>query len=188
MKKILSFITGLFFISATAQVQIVSKSDYENADFKSFTTLQKDLENVRIVGLGEAMHFMGETYVSKIKMVKYLHQQCGFDVLAIESPMYDLKNYYEEEIKANKVKNPWYFNTISGVWITDDMYELFDYILETQKTDRPLIYIGFDESLFYEENYGLIDDYNKFLEKLNTDTDSYIKTDSLFKKALNFTA
>ena len=188
MKQLLFFITTLLFGYANAQVQTVSKSDYEKADFTSLTTLQKDLEKVRIVGLGEARHYMGETYVSKIKMVKYLHQHCGFDVIAIESPLYDLRKYYNETIKTNQVKTPWHFTEISSVWITDDMYELFDYILETQKTDRPLIYTGFDEKLFYRFDYKLNNDYNEFLEKLNADTGSNIKTDSLFKKALYFTA
>ncbi|WP_392447248.1 erythromycin esterase family protein [Capnocytophaga canis] len=188
MKRILSFITLVFFVTASAQVQTISKSDYEKADFTNLTTLQNDLKNVRIVGLGESSHYMGETYVSKIKMVKYMHQHCGFDVIAIESPLYDLRKYYNETVKTNQVKTPWHFTEISGVWITDDMYELFDYILETQKTDRPLIYTGFDEKLFYKFDYKLNDDYNEFLEKLNADTGSNIKTDSLFKKALNFTA
>ncbi|WP_392419924.1 erythromycin esterase family protein [Capnocytophaga canis] len=187
-KQALFFIAALLFSYANAQVQTISKSDYEKADFTNVTTLQNDLKNVRIVGLGESSHFMGETYVSKIKIVKYLHQHCGFDVIAIESPLYDLKKYYNETIKTNQVKTPWHFTEISSVWITDDMYELFDYILETQKTDRPLIYTGFDEKLFYRSDYKLNDDYNEFLKKLNADTDSNIKTDSLFKKALDFTA
>ncbi len=185
MKKILFYITALLCFHTNAQVQTVSKTDYEKADFKAFTTLQKDLENVRIVGLGESSHFMGETYVSKTKMVKYLHQQCGFDVIAIESPMYNLDVYYNEQIKTNQVKNPWHFTAISGVWVTDDMYELFDYILETQKTDRPLIYTGFDASLFHtEDTYKLDQDYGNFINQLNKETHSTIKTDSLFTKAL----
>lgn len=184
MRKILFYIATLLFVSVNAQVQTVSKTDYEKADFKNLTTLQKDLENVRIVGLGESSHFMGETYVSKTKMVKYLHQQCGFDVIAMESPMYNLDVYYNEQIKTNQVKSPWLF-PISGVWQTDDMYELFDYILETQKTDRPLIYTGFDASLFQtKDTYKLDRDYNDFINRLNEETHSAIKTDSLFAKAL----
>lgn len=191
MKNIIvALIFGIISVSTQAQIQTVSKFDFEKANFESLTTLKQDLQNVRIVGLGESSHIMGETYVSKIKMVKYLHQQCGFDVIAIESPMYDLDIYYNEYIKNNNVSTIDFLTkgSISSVWTTDDMYELFDYILETQKTERPLIYTGFDESLFYEENYNLNNDYNNFISRLNKDTDSNIKTDSLFTKALNFTA
>ncbi|GET45439.1 erythromycin esterase family protein [Capnocytophaga felis] len=190
MKRILSFITLVFFVTASAQVQIISKTDYEKADFSSLTTLQKDLERVRIVGLGESGHFMGETYVSKIKMVKYLHQHCGFDVIAIESPLYNLDVYYNEYIKTGKITASKFLakGAISGVWTTDDMYELFDYIIETQKTNRPLIYTGFDASLFDTTGYKLDEDYIHFVNRLNSDTNSNIQVDSLFFKALHSSA
>ncbi|WP_172918248.1 erythromycin esterase family protein [Capnocytophaga canis] len=190
MKRILSFITLVFFVTASAQVQTISKSDYEKADFTNVTTLQNDLKNVRIVGLGESSHYMGETYVSKIKMVKYLHQHCGFDVIAIESPLYNLDVYYNEYIKTGKITASDFLvkGAISGVWKTDDMYELFDYIIETQKTDRPLIYTGFDASLFETTANELDKDYVHFVNRLNSETNSNIEVDSLFLKALHSSA
>ncbi|WP_392419923.1 erythromycin esterase family protein [Capnocytophaga canis] len=190
MKRILSFITLVFFVTASAQVQTISKSDYEKADFTNLTTLQNDLKNVRIVGLGESSHYMGETYVSKIKMVKYMHQHCGFDVIAIESPLYNLDVYYNEYIKTGKITASDFLvkGAISGVWKTDDMYELFDYIIETQKTDRPLIYTGFDASLFETTANELDKDYVHFVNRLNSETNSNIEVDSLFLKALHSSA
>ena len=190
IKYISTIILGIISVTTYSQIQTISKNDFESANFDSLTTLQNDLKDVRIVGLGESSHIMGSTYVSKIKMVKYLHQYCGFDVIAFESPMYDLDNFYNEQIKNNNITASEFLakGDISSIWLTDDMYELFDYILESQKTEKPLIYTGFDESLFYKENYRINTDYKNFITRLNLDSNSKIKADSLFTNALNFTA
>lgn len=168
------------------QVQELSKEDFINSNFESLTTLKSDLKDVSIVGLGESSHFMGETYRAKVKMVKYLHEECGFDVLAIESPLYDAKEYYNDSINQGKVTGDDFLRSgaISGVWLSDDMLELFNYIVETQKTDRPLIYAGFDNSFFYQDSH-IDKDFTKFITKLNEATISEITTDSIFISSLN---
>lgn len=191
--RFLIFLTiNIISISLFAQVQSVSDTDFKEANFNNFTTLKEDLKSVQIIGLGESSHFMGETYRSKVKMVKFLHEQCGFDVLAFESPLYDLKKYYQEEIVTGKATIDSFVEdgVISGVWMTDDMIELFGYILETQKTERPLIYSGFDRSFFRIENYldDLYKEYGDFISTLNQQTNSQITVDSIFKKSLQYVA
>lgn len=190
MKNIIFFNLFLINIFCYSQINIINKNNFEISDFSN-TTLKNDLKDVKIIGLGEPAHYMGNTFVSKIKIIKYLHQQCGFDVIAFESPMYDLDKYYQEYIKTNKINGIQFLTkgAISSIWTTDDMIELFDYILETQKTKRPLIYQGFDESLFYEtKDYTLIEDYSKFIKKLNKETNTNIIIDSTFNLALEDTA
>ncbi|MFD2910079.1 erythromycin esterase family protein [Flavobacterium ardleyense] len=191
MKRI-NFYWIIYFITVAcyAQINTISKQDFESSNFQN-TVLKNDLKEVRIIGLGEPAHYMGNTFVSKIKLIKYLHEHCDFDVIAFESPMYDLDKYYIEYIKTNKVNANQFLaaGQVSNIWRTDDMIELFKYILETQKTDRPLIYEGFDESLFYNNvNYTIVDDYNTFIKKLNIESDSKIQTDSIFDYALMDTA
>jgi len=41
--------------------------------------------------LGEQSHGEATTYETKIKLIKFLHQEMDFDILAIESGFYDCK-------------------------------------------------------------------------------------------------
>jgi len=44
--------------------------------------LGKLLKGVRIVLLGEASHFDGTDFLAKTRLIKFLHTELGFDVLA----------------------------------------------------------------------------------------------------------
>lgn len=60
-----------------------------NENFEDFSNLKLLLENVEIVMLGEQSHGEGTAYDTKIKLIKYLHQELGFDMLAFESGIFD---------------------------------------------------------------------------------------------------
>jgi erythromycin esterase len=57
--------------------------DLSNLDF-----LKKELANKRIVMLGEPDHGAGKAFEIQIEIIKYLHQELGFNVGAFESDFY----------------------------------------------------------------------------------------------------
>jgi erythromycin esterase-like protein len=131
---------------------------------------------------------MGGTYTAKIKMVKYLHEECGFDVLAFESPMYNLSKINEllEMGMITPKEMGW---NISGIWNTQEVKELFEYLIETRKTKHPLIFAGFDESFFNSSCKGnLKEDYSVFIDSLEKISNVKIKLDSLFYNKIKLVA
>ena len=109
------------------------------ADLQFFKTVLKDR---RIVQLGESGHGVAEFNHAKVRLIKFLHQQMGFDVMAFESGLYECYN-------ANKPGTPLTTmrSCIFGVWHTEEVRALFDYIVETRQTHRPLILAGFDTQM-----------------------------------------
>ncbi len=181
----------LLLISNLINAQTFSKItdlEFKNATFESLNYLKEDLKDVKIVGLGEALHNMGGTYTAKIKMVKFLHEKCGFNVFAVESPMYNLSKV-NEHLKSNSATKDSIARNISGVWSTTEMTELFEYIVKTQNTETPLEYVGFDESFFpSEKNQNLPKDYKEFISRLEKKTNHNLKLDTIFYNAINTTA
>lgn len=54
-------------------------------DFKDLSFLATELKGVQVVQLGEASHGTAEFTLLKTRLVKYLHEHLGFNVLAIEA-------------------------------------------------------------------------------------------------------
>ena len=86
-------------------------------------------------------------YETKIKLIKYLHQEMDFDILAFES------GFYETHVAWEKIKQGEDTRTAMGkglfsVWGTiKDLIPLVNYIETQSKTNDPLILTGFDSQL-----------------------------------------
>ncbi|MBW6483315.1 MAG: erythromycin esterase family protein [Vicingaceae bacterium] len=142
--------------------------------------LKEVLAGVEIVGLGEQSHSDGPTFEAKVRLIKFLHEDLGFNVIAFESGLYDCSKA-NELIKNRTIENDTnYLNrAIFGVWNCRELHQLAKYIDETQKTPNPLHLTGFDCQFagLTSRDY-FIQDVNDFLlyienrsnQKLNIDT------------------
>lgn len=192
MKKLYFLIIPLLLTTHLGAQEItpISNEEFNRASFKSLSFLKEELNDVKIIGLGEALHQMGGTYTAKVKMVKFLHQTCGFDVIAFESPLYSLSYLNKllesgEQITAQELAE----NYISGVWNTTEMLELFNYIIQTYKTDRPLEIVGFDESFFPSRGIDSLSlDYKMFSERLSEKSGKQLSINTGFFDAIQKTA
>lgn len=102
------------------------------------------------MGLGECTHTVAEFNQVKIRLIRYLHEQQGYDVLAFESPILNCD-------RANRmlaVQEPGVVlkDAIYGVWSTADVAQLFAYVHATQSTTHPLILAGFDVQAYADNN------------------------------------
>jgi erythromycin esterase len=95
-----------------------------------------------IVLLGENGHGVREHTLMKVAMVRHLHEQHGYDVLAFES------GYHECREAQERLDSETVGQTIRRCLLAQfhhsDIIPLFEYIAATQRTARPLRLAGID--------------------------------------------
>ena len=112
-------------------------------DFADLQFLKPVLEGRRIVQIGESHHSVAEYGAVKTRLIKFLHQEMGFDVLAFESSIYECFAADLRRLSATDAL----FSTIFGVWAFEEVLPLFEYLKQTQATARPLAFSGFDPQI-----------------------------------------
>jgi len=112
-------------------------------DFADLQFLKPILEGRRIVQIGESHHSVAEYGAVKTRLIKFLHQEMGFDVLAFESSIYECHAADLRQLSATDAL----FSTIFGVWAFEEVLPLFEYLRQTQTSARPLAFAGFDPQI-----------------------------------------
>jgi erythromycin esterase len=100
------------------------------------------LAGKRIVQLGESGHGVAEFNLAKVRLIKYLHEELGYDVIAFESSLFECDR--AQRAVATLSAQQLMQSCIFGVWHADETTPLFEYIKQTQSTARPLKLTGFD--------------------------------------------
>lgn len=113
-----------------------------STNFSDLQCLKQYLDNKDLVELGESSHGTKEYSQVKVRLIKFLHEEMGFDVIAFESGLYDC--FYTNENIQQFTADDALRNSIFFIWGTPDLEDLFTYIKETYNTNHPLILAGFD--------------------------------------------
>lgn len=137
----------LSFISLPAQVQPSGykeiKAKNEKYDFKGTPFLKEELKDVDIILLGEPVH-SHLFYPVKIQLVKYLHEEFGFDVLAFESGLFQMEKV-NEDIKNGEEVFSAFDKGLFPIWTsTFEFEELYNYLDSLRSAGSPLEITGFD--------------------------------------------
>ncbi len=114
----------------------------EGESFEDLAFLEPLLADKRIVQLGENTHGVREYNLVKDRLVRYLHQELGFTVLAFESALYQC--FDANETAAGAPAQTTLLNCTYGPWHTTGVLPLFEYLKQSQDADRPLQLAGFD--------------------------------------------
>ncbi len=69
---------------------VVRSVDPAQADDSDLKTFAEAIGDARVVALGEQTHGGREEFLLKTRLLKYLHEKMGFDVLLLESGFYDV--------------------------------------------------------------------------------------------------
>lgn len=155
MPKILLLFV-VFFLSLNAYCQpaatekwlqknIIPLTDIrpENRDFSDLQPLKKILADKTIVMLGEEDHVFATTFEAKVRLIQFLHEELGFNVLAFEYDLFNAAMAYTEA--CNKKDAGILKRNLYPYWGSVKSTELlFPYILRTQQSKSPLRYIGID--------------------------------------------
>lgn len=127
--------------------QRVISVDPDSVNYADLEAVGTAIGNARVVMLGEQDHGDAPAFLAKTRLIKYLHEQKGFDVLAWESNFF--MNYYWEQVKKEPGNIDSFFKQfIFPIWTyCDACVPLFKYIPATLQTAHPLEITGFDNQM-----------------------------------------
>jgi erythromycin esterase len=118
--------------------------DPQDEDFSDLEPLMQAIGSARVVQLGEPSHGAGSVFGAKARLIKFLHQRMGFDIVAWESGFYDVRlaqaalRGAEDPVLAAQ-------RGIMTVWSNaEEAKPLFEYVKASQNTTRPIEMVGLD--------------------------------------------
>lgn len=116
-------------------------------DFSDLEPLAAAIGAARVIQLGEPSHNAGTCFAAKVRLIKFLHQRLGFDVVAWESGIYDVE-LVEAGLRAGEDPATAAQRGILRNWSgSQECRPLFAYAQQTHRTARPLAMAGFDSTL-----------------------------------------
>jgi erythromycin esterase len=125
-------------------IDSLSSDDYSDLQF-----LEVLLEGKHIVALGEDDHWTKEQSQMKVRLIQYLHQELGYEVIAFESTLLDCY-FTDQHLEALNPQEA--IGSLSKPWRTESVLPLFEYLTSQTESASPLILAGFDIQTGFIEN------------------------------------
>ncbi|HYE62513.1 MAG TPA: erythromycin esterase family protein [Phycisphaerales bacterium] len=147
-----------FLKEAAVPIRTIEPADEDFADLEPLIPL---IGNARVVLLGEQTHGDGACFLAKSRLIKFLHQKMGFDVLAFESGMFDMA-WVDEGMRNNAPLSEAHQRGLFGIWAASEQCrELLEYVRDSNRTERPVELAGFDSQF---SSHNARDDFPRAVE------------------------
>ena len=141
-----------YVINNTFPLKTVSPDSTNDDDL---APIANAIGDATVVMLGEQDHGDAPTFQFKTRLIKYLHEKKGFNVLAFESDFFGL-NYGWDRLPKTRVQIDTFFTkNIFPIWTYCDACNtlLYNYIPQTYATSTPLTITGFDSQQYLGFSY-----------------------------------
>lgn len=151
---------------------------FNSNNFEDLRFLQDILKDKRVVFIGESAHGVSEYNTIKSRMIRYMHKELGFEVLAFECNSGDafavnLESPYDQAETA-------LYNSVSTFWHVEENVPLFEYINHSSSSDNKLHIAGIDITQS-NGSYAFSRFLKSLIEPVDTEYAEYVRTgDSLF--------
>ncbi|GEM_PF-3830090 len=136
-------------------------------------------DSVKIVLLGDYGNIDTVSFSGKTKLVKFLHEKCGFDVIAFENSFYDCAKGWELTKQNNDYNSSisLALGSLPAFKSGNCAYEAFiKYLQNTLNSKNPLIFAGIGNGLSSFKHEDFIADVNRLnLLKTNDENERLIK-------------
>lgn len=141
--KILSLLLLVVCNISYAQLSdsfIVNRID----DQSDLSFLKSAIGDSRVVLLGEHSHGEGNEFEMKAKLIAYLHEEMGFNIIAFESGLYDLWKANEAMEKGEPVESA-LRKSLFPIWMLSEQFSSTVDYLEAHRSE--FVLAGFDSQL-----------------------------------------
>jgi len=142
-----------------------------NSEYGDLQGLGEAIGNARIVALGEATHGEGNVFEAKTRIIQYLVQEKGFEVISFESPLYDMHKALLNiqaggDIDLNLEKS------IFDIWTESSEFQPMLGLLGDLLNNGTGVIAGVDSDFSTLSSESLVDDLKGVLAGSNIDMNS----------------
>lgn len=110
----------------------ISSIDLEHGSMDDLEPLVELIGDARVVALGEGSHGAGSDFRAKARLIRFLHERMGFDVILWEAGIYDMRYLSADQ-------------ALYAHWAhAEEVRSLLAYLEEERATGRPMEMAGFD--------------------------------------------
>lgn len=113
-------------------------------DFADLAPLGARLQGVQVIALAEQTHGGHDEFLAKLRLLRYLHERQGFELLLLESGMYDVGRLVRQMEAGARLDDIAPGNVFYMYAKSAEGRELLRYIDDSRHTEHPLLLAGID--------------------------------------------